>query len=104
VIARALQCAHCEQDAVTALEAAGVPSPDIAQALDHLAAPGLDPREAQLVPFARDTVRCAPTDIQQRLRTLAAGLDLRVDEILEVVGVTAVGNALCRASVLLEQC
>ena len=104
VIARALQCAHCEQDAVTTLEAAGVPSPDIAQALDHLAAPGLDPREAQLVPFARDTVRCAPTDIQQRLRTLAAGLELRVDEILEVVGVTAVGNALCRASVLLEQC
>ena len=104
VIARALQCARCEQDAVAALHAAGVPARDVEQALDHLAAPGLDPREAQLVPFARETVRCAPTDIQQRLRTLAAGLDLRVDEILEVVGVTAVGNALCRASVLLEQC
>jgi alkylhydroperoxidase family enzyme len=104
VIARTLQCRHCEQDAVTALHAAGVPERDIAQALDHLAAPGLDPREAQLVPFARETVRCSPIDIQQRLRTLAAGLDLRVDEILEVVGVTAVGNALCRTSVLLEQC
>ena len=104
VIARALQCAHCEHDAVTALHAAGVPARDVAQALDHLAAPGLDPREAQLVPFARETVRCSPTDIQQRLRTLAAGLELRVDELLEVVGVTAVGNALCRTSVLLEQC
>ena len=104
VIARALQCAHCEHDAVTALHAAGVTARDVAQALDHLAAPGLDAREAQLVPFARETVRCAPVDIQPRLRTLAAGLDLRVDEILEVVGVAAVGNALCRASVLLEQC
>jgi alkylhydroperoxidase family enzyme len=104
VIARALQCAHCEHDLVTALHAAGVPARDVAQVLDHLAAPGLDPREAQLVPFARETVRCTPTDIQQRLRTLAASLDLRVDEILEVVGVAAVGNALCRASVLLEQC
>src|SRR5262249_20387505 len=67
VIARALQCAQCEHDLVTALHAAGVPARDVAQALDHLAAPGLDPREAQLVPFARETVRCAPIDIQPRL-------------------------------------
>jgi hypothetical protein len=89
---------------VSALHAAGVPAGDVAQALDHLAAPGLDPREAQLLPFARETVRCTPIDIQQRLRTLAASLDLRVDEILEVVGMAAVGNALCRVSVLLERC
>ena len=56
------------------------------------------------MPFARETVRCNPAEIQPRLRALAGGLGLGVEEVLEVVGVTAAGNALCRASVVLAQC
>src|SRR5262245_3438848 len=104
VIARALDCARCEDDAASALAAAGMAPRDVSQALDHLASPALDAREAQLVPFARETVRCHPTEIQGRMRALATGLGLRVEELLEVVGVTAVGNTLCRASVVLAQC
>ena len=104
VIARALECARCEQEAASALGATGMAARDVAQALDHLSSPALDAREALLVPFARETVRCNPAEIQPRLRALAGGLGLGVEEVLEVVGVTAAGNALCRASVVLAQC
>src|SRR5262245_8619573 len=104
VIARALECGRCEQDAASALLATGMAGGDVAQALDHLSSPALDAREAQLVPFARETVRCNPPDIQRRLRTPASSLGLGVEEVLEVVGVTAAGNALCRASIILAQC
>ena len=103
VIARALECARCEQDAASELHATGMAAGDIDQALDHLSSPALDAREVQLVPFARETVRCNPPEIQARIRTLASGLGLGIDEVLEVVGVTAAGNALCRASIILAQ-
>ena len=104
VIARSLACRRTELEARTALEAEGMAADDVAQTLDHLGSPALDAREARLVPFARETVRCQPADIQERLRALASELPLSREELLEVVGTTALGNTLCRASAVLEQC
>jgi AhpD family alkylhydroperoxidase len=104
VVARSLACGRSELDARTALEAEGMAADDVAQTLDHLGSPALDAREALLVPFARETVRCRPVEIQERLRALASELALTREELLEVVGITALANALCRASVVLEQC
>jgi alkylhydroperoxidase family enzyme len=104
VIARSLACRPTELDARTALAAEGMAADDIARTLDHLGSPALDAREALLVPFARETVRCQPVEIQERLRALASELGLRREELLEVVGIAALANTLCRASVVLEQC
>jgi alkylhydroperoxidase family enzyme len=104
VIARALECVSCERDAASALIDGGMAPHDVSEALDHLRSPTLDAREAQLVSFARETVHPQPTEIQQRLRALASTLPLGVEELLEVVGVAAVGNTLGRASIVLAQC
>ena len=104
VIARALDCTHSEREATAALVAEGMDPRDAADALAHLGARSLDAREGRLLPFARETVRCQPADIQARTRALATTLGLGVEELLEVVGVTALANMLCRASVLVEPC
>jgi alkylhydroperoxidase family enzyme len=104
VIARSLACPRSELDARTALAAQGMAADDVARTLDHLGSPALDAREALLVPFARETVRCQPVEIQERLRALSSELGLSREELLEVVGITALANTLCRASVVVEQC
>jgi len=104
VIARALECPLSERDATLALAADGMRPGDVQEALAHLASPALDGREARLLPFARETVRCEPADIQRRTREMATALDLSVEQLLEVVGMTALANTLCRASVLVDPC
>jgi len=104
VIARALGCAVTERDATAALRDEGMAADDVAETLTHLGSPSLDAREARLVPFARETVRCQPPDIQLRTRELGTALDLGVPELLEVIGVSALGNTLCRVSVLVDPC
>jgi len=102
VVARALDCRHSEREITAALVADGMAPGDVANALAHLAGIGLEEDHARLLPFARDTVRCQPQEIQPRTRELAGALG--VDALLEVVGVAALANALCRASVLLDPC
>jgi alkylhydroperoxidase family enzyme len=104
VIARALGCRESERDATAALVAEGMDSRDVAEALAHLASPCLDAREARLLPFARETVRCEPVEIQARTRELAGALSLSVEQLLEAVGMIALANTLCRTTVLLEPC
>jgi AhpD family alkylhydroperoxidase len=104
VVARALECRASERDVTAALVAEGLDARDVADALAHLASPCLDAREARLLPFARETVRCEPVEIQGRTRELVATLDLSVEQLLEVVGMTALANTLCRASVLVDPC
>jgi len=104
VIARALGCRESERDATAALVAEGMESRDVAESLAHLASPSLDAREARLLPFARETVRCEPVEIQARTRAMAAALELGAEQLLEVVGMAALANTLCRASVLVDPC
>jgi len=52
------------------------------------------------VPFARDTVRYQYTEIQRRTREVTAGMT--APELLELVGIVALANAVCRLSSLCD--
>ena len=81
------------------LAAEGVPGPVVDEALTHLESAGLDAVEAAALPFARETVRYRAREIQER--TVALRDRIGVVPTLEVVGVAALANMLCRASCLL---
>ena len=102
VIARALGCAHGEREARRFLATEGLPPAEVDGILANLGSPRLDAREARLVPFARETVRYQPAAIQRRMRELARGFS--PEEILEVVGIAALANAVCRMSVVIDAC
>lgn len=102
VIGRALGCERSQDEARRLLAPAGLDAAAIEEILAHLGSPALDPLEAMLVPFARETVRSQAVAIQQRTRVLAAALT--TDQVLEVVGIASLANAVCRLSVLLDVC
>jgi len=102
VIARALGCAHGEQEARRFLAVEGLPPAELDDILANLGSPRLDARETRLVPFARETVRYQPAAIQRRMRELAQRLG--PEEILEAVGIAALANAVCRMSLVVDAC
>jgi uncharacterized peroxidase-related enzyme len=102
VIARALGCAYGEAEARRLLAQEPGAALDIDDILRHLGGSGLDAREALLVPFARETVRYQPAAIQRRMRELAGALS--PDELVEMVGVVSLANAVCRLSITLDAC
>ncbi len=102
VIAKALGCVYCEREARALLLAEGLDEGTIDEVLANLGSPRLDRREAILVPFVRETVRYQHADIQRRTREVTAGM--RHDEVVELVGVVSLANAVARLSVLLDAC
>jgi len=96
VVARGLGCSLSEREAVRLLTAEGVTAAEIDATLAHLASPVLDPIEAAIVPFARETIWYRPVQIQRRARALRA--QLTREQFLELVGITALANAVCRLS------
>lgn len=103
VVARATSCAHGEAEARGELAREGLSAAEVHGVLAHLGGPGLDDLERLLVPFARETVPYQkPTLLQERVRVVTDGLPPAVT--LEVAGVVALANALCRLSVLLDRC
>ena len=100
VVARALGCMYSEGEAGRLLAAEGLEAADVDEILTHLGSPRLDPREARLVPFARETVRYQPAVIQRRVRETCEGMSR--EETLETIGTVALANALCRLSVILD--
>src|SRR5207247_11284695 len=102
VVATALVGAPAEQEPRRVLAAEGLPPAELADILANLGSPRLDAREALLVPFARETVRYQPAAMQRRMRELAKRLG--PEDILEVVGIAALANAVCRMSVVIDAC
>jgi AhpD family alkylhydroperoxidase len=102
VIARGLECAYGESEARGLLGREGFSADDIDEVLTTLASPRLDPREARLVPFARETIRYQPLQIQRGLRELCC--DLGPAETMEMIGIVSLANAVCRLSVVLDAC
>ena len=68
--------------------------------LDNLSAPCLDPIEAAVVPFARETIWYRPAQIQRRARQVRAQLTRQ--QFIDLIGVCALGNAVCRLSAALD--
>ncbi len=99
VVARGLDSKRSEQEARRLLAPHGLDDGDVDEILSHLASPKLDPIEAAIVPFARETIRYRPADIQRRARKLLE--QLSVERFMEFAGVVGIANGICRRSLAL---
>ena len=99
VIARGLSCADCAAEVAPALAAEGLEGAALDTILGHLDGPELDATERLLVPFARETIWYEPARIQRRARTLKEHLP--EPQLVEAIGVAALGNGLCRMGAIL---
>jgi len=94
VIARGLGCGVCASEAARALSKEGLSEEALTSVLTHLDAPGLDPVERLLVPFARETIWYEPAPLQRRARGVRDRLS--GTQFLEAIGVVSLANGLCR--------
>jgi alkylhydroperoxidase family enzyme len=99
VVARGIGSKRSEDEAKRLLAPLGLDEGQVDEILSHLASPKLDPIEAAIVPYARETIRYRPADIQRRGRKLRE--QLSVEQFLELVGVVGLANATCRLSLVL---
>ena len=102
VIARGLGCDVCTLEIVQSLQAAGLSEAAVTQVQTHLDAPELDAVERLLVAFARETIWYEPAPLQRRARGLREHLS--VPQMLEAIGVAALGNGLCRMGAMVLDC
>ncbi len=98
VVARTLGCPYSEREAIRLLIECGLAPEAIGDTLRHLHSPSLDPVEAAIVPFARETVRYRPAQIQRRARQLEPLLAR--EQLVELIGVAALANTVCRLGVV----
>jgi AhpD family alkylhydroperoxidase len=99
VIARGLSCAECAAEVAPTLAAEGLEGAALDAILNHLDGPELDDTERLLVPFARETIWYEPARIQRRARALKERLT--EPQLVEAIGVAALGNGLCRMGAIL---
>jgi AhpD family alkylhydroperoxidase len=99
VIARGLSCSDCAAEVAPALAAEGLAGEALEAILGHLDGPELDATERLLVPFARETIWYEPARIQRRARALKE--QLPQPQLVEAIGVAALGNGLCRMGAIL---
>jgi len=100
VIARSLGCPYSEEQARQILREEGFEGRPLDDVLAHLASPALDPLETRLVPFARETVWYQPAPLQRKARALCESLARA--ESVELMGVVALANSLCRLGFLAQ--
>ena len=94
VVARGLGCEGCATPLREALHAEGLSDAALDRILADLDGPELDPVERLLVPFARETIWYEPAMLQRRARALREHLS--EPQLVEAIGVAALGNGLCR--------
>jgi AhpD family alkylhydroperoxidase len=102
VVARGIGCPHSEREAFRLLEAEGLPAARAAEILDHLRGPDLDPVESAILPYARETIWYQnPARVQRKGREVRE--QLSEEQFLDLVGVTAIANVVCRLGIVLEE-
>ncbi len=96
VVAHALGCDVSAENALRMLQASDhrMDAGRVKDLLAHLGSPELDAREKLLTEFARETIWYTPRQIQLRARALRDSLT--PEQFVEVVGITAFANAVCR--------
>jgi AhpD family alkylhydroperoxidase len=99
VVARGLGCPVSEEEAVRLLVTEGLDPGDIRAILANLASPLLDPVEAAIVPFARETIWYRPALVQRRARALRD--QVSQEQFIELIGISALANAVCRMNIVL---
>ncbi|MEE8310930.1 MAG: hypothetical protein V3R77_01650, partial [Candidatus Binatia bacterium] len=102
VVARSLQCASCEREAVSLMRGNGLDDGQIDEILTTLNAPVLCDLEKRLVPFARETVRYQAEVMHQRSHEVLGSLEPA--QAVEAIGVLGLANAITRLSVLSDVC
>jgi len=100
VVARGLGCPRSESEARRLLETVGMDAAEVEEAVTHLGSRSLDAFEANIVPFARETIRYRPGQLQRRARQVAAGLDKA--QLVELIAVTALANVVSRLCLAVE--
>lgn len=99
VVARGLGCPLSECEAVRLLADEGLDGDSLEEILSRLASPKLDPVESVLVPFARETIWYRPAEIQRQARAVRERLT--AEQFVELIGVAALANGVCRLSAAL---
>jgi AhpD family alkylhydroperoxidase len=102
VVARAIGCPKSEQESVRLLLAEGLHRSDVDEILAHLACPKLDRTDALIAPFARETVWCEPARIQRSARKFRDTLSH--EQLLELIAVASLANAVCRLGIVVDAC
>ncbi len=100
VIARGLGCPHSEREAFQLLAHEGLDADQVEEILAHLGSPELDPIEALIVPYARETIWYEPAFVQRRGRALQEQLE--PSQLLEVMGIASLANMVCRLGILFD--
>jgi AhpD family alkylhydroperoxidase len=98
LVARALGCICSEREATALLADDGLPPEETERVLSHLASPALDPVEAVVVPFARETVWYEAAPLQRRAREVQHRLTN--EQFLELIAAAAIANTVCRLGFL----
>jgi len=94
VVARGIGAVASEGEARRLLAEEGMERADLDEVLSHLASPKLDRIEALCAPFARETIRYRPAQVQRSARRVRE--QLGGPQFLELVGVSSLANMLCR--------
>jgi hypothetical protein len=100
VVATSIGCALCADESRRILREEGVGDAAIDSTLATLASTGLDPTEALLLPWVRETVRYRTPTMQRKTRELARLLP--PDQLLEAIGVAGMANAFGRLGMLAQ--
>jgi AhpD family alkylhydroperoxidase len=100
VIARGIGCPRSEREVERLLAHEGLGREWLEPILAHLGGPDLDPVEAAVVPFARETIRYQAIDIQRKARVLHD--EIGTERFLEVAGLASLANMICRLGVVGE--
>lgn len=96
VVARGLGSHWAERQARAMLLAEGVTDQGYEEMLAHLSGAELTPAEAALGPLVRETVWYRTPSLQRHAQRVRSRFS--ADEFLEIVGITALANAVCRLS------
>ena len=100
VVARGIACAPAEREAVRLLIDAGMSADRVQTALAHFAGPDLDRVDACAASLARESIWYRPAQLQRHARAIRA--QCTREQFIELIGVTALANMVCRLTPALE--
>jgi alkylhydroperoxidase family enzyme len=100
VVARALECSHCQAESRALLADEGLGPEEVDRCVAALGSQSLEPHESSILRWVRGTVHYEPWAIQQRTHELKE--EVGEATLLEAVGVAALANGTVRLAMLLE--
>ncbi len=100
VVARGIACAPAEREATRLLMDAGMSADRVESALAHFDGPDFDRMDACAASLARESIWYRPAQLQRHARAIRSQCTRA--QFVELIGVTALANMVCRLSPVLE--